>query len=285
MPGLKARILSRRANGAPHTAPLAEEEDAPTTDLPTVVMPAPTDQPADPGETTPEPSTAAVATVEPEDPTAVDVVAVELPAGAEPSAPARPSSRERGRLRRRLRYLRRIRELGFRDLGGLVFDLDRFGRDRQDLVRAKLDALSAIDGELRGIEAALGDERPVEELYEPGVSSCAHCGALHGSEARFCPSCGRPAGTSPAAPEPPAAAPAAEVAPVQPAACAKRRPNPRRPAARPSRARVAARRSAPARRGAWSAGSRRARACPPPPTGARPSWWPAPSDWRRSRRW
>jgi hypothetical protein len=106
-------------------------------------------------------------------------------AGATP-----PGFRERGRLRRRLRYLRRVRELGFRDLGGLVFDLHRFGRSREDLVQAKLAALHAVDSEMRALEVALDDRRAITELREPGISSCARCGALHGTDARFCPSCG-----------------------------------------------------------------------------------------------
>lgn len=117
------------------------------------------------------------------------------PAGVDPQQAATPgalSFRDRGRLRRRLRYLRRVRELGFRDLGGLVFDLHRFGRQGDELVRGKLTALEAVDRELRALEAALNDRRPITELREPGIASCPRCGALHGSEARFCPACGVP---------------------------------------------------------------------------------------------
>jgi hypothetical protein len=84
-----------------------------------------------------------------------------------------------------------VRELAFRDLGGLVFDLDRFGREKPELVEMKLAGLRSIDGELRALELALGDERDVEELEEPGIAACAHCGALHGSDDKFCPACGR----------------------------------------------------------------------------------------------
>jgi ribosomal protein L40E len=115
----------------------------------------------------------------------------ELPAGQE-AIPERPSFRQRGRLRRRLRYLRRVRELGYRDLGGLVFDQHKFARMNEDLVRSKITALTAIDAELRALEHALDDRRPLTELREPGVSVCPRCGALHGSEARYCPSCGVP---------------------------------------------------------------------------------------------
>jgi hypothetical protein len=118
-----------------------------------------------------------------------------LIAGVDPAAattPLTPSFRDRGRLRRRLRYLRRVRELGFRDLGGLVFDQHRFNRPNEELVRGKLAALQAVDGELRALEALLDDPRPIHELREPGIAACVRCGALHGSDARFCPSCGVP---------------------------------------------------------------------------------------------
>ena len=103
---------------------------------------------------------------------------------------ASASFRDRGRLRRRLRFLRRARELAFRDVGGLIYDLRRFGRERPDLVEAKLTALAAVDRELRALERVLEDERPIHELREPGLSSCQRCGALHASEDRFCPRCG-----------------------------------------------------------------------------------------------
>ena len=43
----------------------------------------------------------------------------------------------------RLRYLREVRELGFRDLGGLVFDQHRFQRPNEALVESKVAALRA----------------------------------------------------------------------------------------------------------------------------------------------
>ncbi|QEC49945.1 zinc ribbon domain-containing protein [Baekduia soli] len=115
-----------------------------------------------------------------------------LPAGLAPEdvAPTLPSFRDRGRLRRRMRYLRRVRELGFRDLGGLVFDLHRFGRRNDELVLGKLAALDTVDRELRAIERVLDERRDIIELREPGVAACPRCGALHGSDARYCPQCG-----------------------------------------------------------------------------------------------
>jgi hypothetical protein len=138
-------------------------------------------------------------------------------------------------MRRRLRYLRRLRELGFRDLGGLVFDLDRFGRSRDDLVRAKLAALVTIDGELRALERALDDVRELDELHEPGISSCPRCGSLHGSEAHFCPHCGlqlRDGAEADALAVRPAAAPGPAAPPV-PASTAAPAPAPAEPPASP----------------------------------------------------
>jgi hypothetical protein len=100
------------------------------------------------------------------------------------------SFRDRGRLRRRLRFLRRARELAFRDIGGLMFDMRRFGRERPDLVESKIGALAAVDQELRALERILDDRRPLHELREPGITSCARCGALQSSESNFCPHCG-----------------------------------------------------------------------------------------------
>jgi hypothetical protein len=106
------------------------------------------------------------------------------------------SFRDRGKLRRRLRFLRRARELAFRDIGGLMFDMRRFARERPDLVEAKIGALAAVDQELRALERILDDRRPLHELREPGITSCARCGALHSSESNFCPNCGLQVGGS-----------------------------------------------------------------------------------------
>ena len=62
-----------------------------------------------------------------------------LPAGAAADEVGqRPSFGARGRARRRARFLRKARELGYRDLGGLVFNLHRFGQRNDALVLAKL---------------------------------------------------------------------------------------------------------------------------------------------------
>jgi hypothetical protein len=123
--------------------------------------------------------------------------------------PEKPGFGERGRMRRRARFLRKSRELAYRDLGGLVFDLHRFGQRNDPLVLAKLAMLREIDKELRGLEQALHDRRSVTVLREVGIATCPRCAALHGSDDRFCPNCGlafdthadRPISTAPIAPQ------------------------------------------------------------------------------------
>lgn len=137
----------------------------------------------------------------------------------------RPGFRARGRMRRRLRYLRKLRELQVRDLGGLVFDLRRFERKRDDLVAQKIDHIRACDDELRALERALEERRDLSDVREPGIGgTCPRCFAVFGSADRFCANCGvalgraaqGPAQVAPVAPAPAPAAP--EVTPQTPAA-------------------------------------------------------------------
>jgi hypothetical protein len=122
-------------------------------------------------------------------------------------------------MRRRLRFLRKARELAYRDLGGLVFDLHRFGERNDALVLAKLSALGEVDTELRELESALKERRSVTVLHEAGVTACPRCAAIHSGEDRFCPACGLPLSrhvdlpvASPSG-SPPADAPASAPAP------------------------------------------------------------------------
>jgi hypothetical protein len=139
------------------------------------------------------------------------------PAGLDPAeAAARPPTGRRGRLRRRLRYLRRARELMLRDLGGLVYEVHRTGGGdlpaHAGLLGAKLERLVALDREARTLEAALSAPREQVILFEPGVGgTCAVCGELYGSDARFCAHCGTSTTTAPQAA---AEAPESERAPT-----------------------------------------------------------------------
>ena len=93
-------------------------------------------------------------------------------------------------MRRRARFLRKARELAYRDLGGLVFNLHRFGQRNDTLVLAKLNLISQMDSELRTLEAALRERRPITVLREAGITACPRCAAIHSSEDHFCPNCG-----------------------------------------------------------------------------------------------
>jgi hypothetical protein len=109
---------------------------------------------------------------------------------AEPEAPARGLG-TRGVLRRRARYLRQLHELQLRDLGGFLLELHRFGRERPELVRQKLEAAQRTEEDLRALEEALGRRHRLREVREAGIAgTCSRCGAIHGSGERFCSSCG-----------------------------------------------------------------------------------------------
>ena len=115
-----------------------------------------------------------------------------LPAGIAPEdLERRGATGRRSRLRRRARFLRRARELALRDLGGLVYEARRREQDGGKLVEDKVARLAALDSELGGIEATLGMPRGQTVIREPGVGgTCARCGELHASDARFCSHCG-----------------------------------------------------------------------------------------------
>lgn len=71
-----------------------------------------------------------------------------------------------------------------------MFNLHRFGQRNDALVLAKLTTIGNIDTELRALEGALGERRPVTVLREAGITACPRCAAIHSSEDGFCPNCG-----------------------------------------------------------------------------------------------
>jgi hypothetical protein len=148
----------------------------------------------------------------------------ESPAGSPARAPDSPGFGTRGRMRRRARFLRKARELAYRDLGGLVYSLHRFGQRNDALVLAKLETIARIDNELRGLESALGEHQPVTVLREAGVTACQRCAAIHGSDDRFCPNCGLAMDPRAERPVASAAAPAPAQPPMTPAGTAQADP-------------------------------------------------------------
>ena len=124
----------------------------------------------------------------------------DLPAGIDPERLETPESEgaKRGALRRRVRFLRHSREILLRDLGGFYFELHRSGGPQhgahRDVLENKAARLSAIDHELRELEARLGGTGPAQTvLREPGIGGmCPTCGELHASDAGWCWHCGTP---------------------------------------------------------------------------------------------
>ncbi len=149
------------------------------------------------------------------------------PADAAPAVPTGFGSR--GRARRRLRFLRKARELAYRDLGGLVYNLHRFGQRNDPLVLDKLNTLGHIDRELRALEGSLSQQSPVTVLREAGITACPRCAAIHSSEDHFCPNCGIAMGRNADLPIAGAAAPAPAPSTPAPAPSATTPPQPPAP--------------------------------------------------------
>jgi hypothetical protein len=112
----------------------------------------------------------------------------------EAATPPAPEPRRRplpspGLLRRERRNLLRLREQRVRDLGGLVLEMYRQDRFRQDLIYEQAAEIVGIEERLFQIDellaAASTRGRPVEH--------CARCGAPLLPAARFCPNCGQAA--------------------------------------------------------------------------------------------
>jgi hypothetical protein len=151
------------------------------------------------------------------------------PAGLDPAEPVAPPAGRRGRLRRRLRYLRRARELMLRDLGGLLYEVNRTGGGdvaaHAGVIGGKLERLARLDAEAAAIETALGARRSEAVVFEPGIGgTCAVCGELYGSAARFCSHCGTPTGVTAATPSEPRHVPAMPKAPAATGAGEERGP-------------------------------------------------------------
>jgi hypothetical protein len=167
MSGLKERNASRRGVAQdPATESSAAEESAATETTAPAEGPTATEAPAPTGAPAP---------------------------AAEPEIPAEPGFLARSRIRRRVRYLRHLREVQLRDIGGFVLELHRFGRERPDLLKAKVVWAAQTDTELRALEHALDQGHAMRDIREPGIGgACTNCGAVHGSQDRYCSTCGEP---------------------------------------------------------------------------------------------
>jgi hypothetical protein len=156
-----------------------------------------------------------------------------LPAGQEPpaeDAAPTPTTAERGSMRKRARRLARLREVQLRELGALVVEMKRLGRENPELVGRKAADLVALDEELRGLRVALGERETVAQVVAAGVAgACRRCDTLMASDDRFCPHCGL--GVEEVYPPAPAEPDAPEAAMVEPEAAVAEEPAPPAPPA------------------------------------------------------
>jgi rubrerythrin len=110
---------------------------------------------------------------------------------SEPGAAAPPRRRRYlpppSRLRRERRALLRYREQRIRDLGGLVLEMYRQDRFRQDIVHEQAAEIVSMEERLREVDRLLTARttRSVRSLR------CTQCGTPLYPGARFCPSCGQ----------------------------------------------------------------------------------------------
>jgi hypothetical protein len=105
--------------------------------------------------------------------------------------PARRALPPPGVIRRERRLVQRAREDRLRDLGGLMLEMYRRDRFREDLLADRCNELLGIDARLRELDEML----PAARRHIP-AGRC-ECGAPLPWGSHFCPSCGRPAGDRP----------------------------------------------------------------------------------------
>jgi hypothetical protein len=89
-----------------------------------------------------------------------------------------------GVLRRERRALLQFREERLRHLGGLLLEMFRRDRFREDLIRERCEELLEIDDHLAALDTLLGISWTL-----PEPARCT-CGAPLADEARFCSACG-----------------------------------------------------------------------------------------------
>jgi len=118
--------------------------------------------------------------------------------GDDGEAPAPPRRRRYlpppSRLRRERRLLLRFREQRIRDLGGVVLEMYRQDRFRQDVVYEQAAEIVALEERLRDVDRLLSARTHRDRSFR-----CSGCGTPLHAGARFCPSCGRPLVAQPTA--------------------------------------------------------------------------------------
>lgn len=114
---------------------------------------------------------------------------------AGPAAPRRRPLPHPGVLRRERRALLKVREDRLRDLGGLMLEMYRRDRFRQDLLIERCDELVALDERLQELDTLLA--AAVSSRRAAPAARC-ECGAPIVAGAHFCANCGRAVAAAPA---------------------------------------------------------------------------------------
>jgi hypothetical protein len=94
-------------------------------------------------------------------------------------------------IRRERRLLARTREEKLRELGGLMLEMYRRDRFREDLLSERCNELLGLDARLHELDEMLAAAR-----HRIPAGRC-ECGAPLPWGSHFCPHCGRPAGERP----------------------------------------------------------------------------------------
>jgi hypothetical protein len=99
-----------------------------------------------------------------------------------------------GALRRERRSLVRAREERIRDLGGLMLEMYRRDRFREDLLQERCLEVIALEERLSEVDGLL---ETAAELRRPRTAPRCDCGAPIQWGSHFCANCGRPTGATP----------------------------------------------------------------------------------------
>ena len=105
-----------------------------------------------------------------------------------PPVPRRRALPPPGHLRRERRNLLRLRESRIRDIGGLVLEMYRQDRFRQDLIYEQTAEIVVLEERLREVDELLF---AVSNRRAAAGPRCEQCSTPLYPGARFCPSCGR----------------------------------------------------------------------------------------------
>jgi predicted nucleic acid-binding Zn ribbon protein len=99
-----------------------------------------------------------------------------------------------GALRRERRSLVRARDERIRDLGGLMLEMYRRDRFREDLLQERCLDVMAIEDRLAQVDELLAT---AAEMRRPRTAPRCPCGAPIQWGSHFCANCGRPTGSTP----------------------------------------------------------------------------------------